>query len=316
MDRYIDFSNCQKDFGRFYGGANGNKICVWYENERYMLKFNTQINDTPTNGIFCEYLGSHIFNSVGIPAQETVLGEYKGIPVVGCKDFVKDGEKLIDFASLKNSVLQSSHNGYGKELSDVLLSIRQQEVFPPAQLESHFWDQYIVDSFLGNFDRHNGNWGFIVDAKNKLRFAPVFDCGSCLYPRQTEETMKKVLASEEEINNRIYVFPNATFKAGKNKISYFDHISSLEDTGANEALKRIVPRIKMNGIRNIIENTPKLTDIEKEFYFTMLKERKTKILDYSLCKLREKEKQLGKQKPPASLKPVQKTNTKEDSYER
>lgn len=31
----------------------------------------------------------------------------------------------------------------------------------------------IVDSFVGNFDRHNGNWGFLVDNKtNQVLIAP------------------------------------------------------------------------------------------------------------------------------------------------
>lgn len=27
----------------------------------------------------------------------------------------------------------------------------------------YFWDMFVVDALLGNFDRHNGNWGFLYD---------------------------------------------------------------------------------------------------------------------------------------------------------
>ena len=58
---------------------------------------------------------------------------------------------------------------------------------------------FIVDAFLGNFDRHNGNWGILVDeCKKTAEIAPVYDCGSCLYPHHlvkyiaTSDGVKKV----------------------------------------------------------------------------------------------------------------------------
>ncbi len=35
----IDFTQCDVEPLRVYDGANGKKICVIYNNERYMLKF-------------------------------------------------------------------------------------------------------------------------------------------------------------------------------------------------------------------------------------------------------------------------------------
>ena len=37
--RMIDFTNCEKNNFKYYGGKNGGKICVIYNNENYMLKF-------------------------------------------------------------------------------------------------------------------------------------------------------------------------------------------------------------------------------------------------------------------------------------
>ena len=64
-----------------YAGANGGKLAVIYNNEQYMLKFpgyaklNTEMNYS--NGCVSEYLGSHIFNMLGVKAQETLLGIYR-----------------------------------------------------------------------------------------------------------------------------------------------------------------------------------------------------------------------------------------------
>ena len=78
---------------------------------------------------------------------------------------------------------------------------------------------FIGDSLLGNFDRHNGNWGFLVNEKKGLiKLAPVYDCGSCLYPQLDEKKMAYVLSNPEEINERIYVFPNSALKENDKKI--------------------------------------------------------------------------------------------------
>ena len=55
----------------------------------------------------------------------------------------------------------------------------------------------------------------------------------------------------------------------------------------NEALKRVCSRIDLDAIHNFLEGVPELLPIQREFYLTMLTERKEKILDYSLELLME-----------------------------
>lgn len=50
-----------------------------------------------------------------------------------------------------------------------------------------------------------------------------------------------------------------------------------------------LPRIDMRQIHELIDNTPYITDLQKQFYKTMLSERKVKILDKSLQLLKNKE---------------------------
>ena len=57
----------------------------------------------------------------------------------------------------------------------------------------------------------------------------------------------------------------------------------------NEALKRVCSRIDLDAIHNFLEGVPELLPIQREFYLTMLTERKEKILDYSLELLMEQE---------------------------
>jgi len=293
----IDFTNLPKK-NKTYTGANGSKISVIYNSEQYMLKFPVLPSRNKakgyTNGCASEYIGCHIFESIGILVQQTLLGTYsrngKEKVVVACKDFTTPGIVLQDFASLKNTIIDSEHNGYGTELSDILSAMEEQSAINPAELKEWFWDMFIVDAFIGNWDRHNGNWGFLYNTQtDKMSIAPVYDCGSCLYPQADDDVMQRSLFDQNEMNFRIFSIPLSGIKIDNEKIKYFDFISSLQNKDCNKALKRIMQKIDMSKINAIIEETPYITDLQKTFYKTMLKERKEKILDYSIAQLRKRE---------------------------
>lgn len=294
----IDFTNAvQKN--KTYAGANGGKISVLYNGEQYMLKFPPfpTINKemSYTNSCISEYIGCKVFESVGIPVQETVIGTYtskgKEKVVVACKDFTSQGITLQDFASLKNRIIDSERNGYGTELADILSTIDEQTAMDSETLKTRFWDMFIVDALIGNWDRHNGNWGFLYNnATDEVTLAPVFDCGSSLYPQADEDLMKKILSDKNELNHRIFDIPLSAVTYNGKKINYFNFLSEGKFPDYNKALKRIASRIDMKKIYEIIDNTPTITELQKEFYKTMLTARKERIIDFSLNKLKEKSK--------------------------
>ena len=289
----IDFTNAvQKN--KTYAGANGGKISVLYNGEQYMLKFPPfpTINKemSYTNSCISEYIGCKVFESVGIPVQETVIGTYtskgKEKVVVACKDFTSQGITLQDFASLKNRIIDSERNGYGTELADILSTIDEQTAMDSETLKTRFWDMFIVDALIGNWDRHNGNWGFLYNnATDEVTLAPVFDCGSSLYPQADEDLMKKILSDKNELNHRIFDIPLSAVTYNGKKINYFKFLSEGKFPDCNKALKRIASRIDMKKIYEIIDNTPTITERQKEFYKTMLTSRKERIIDFSLNKL-------------------------------
>lgn len=293
----IDFTDLPRR-KKTYTGANGSKIAVMYNDELYMLKFPVPPSRNKemsyTNGCVSEYLGSHIFEIIGIPVQETLLGTFmkngREKVVVACRDFTTDDTVLQDFASLKNTIIDSEHNGYGTELSDILTAIEEQQSIDPAELKKHFWNIFIVDALIGNWDRHNGNWGFLYNRRtDEITLAPIYDCGSCLYPQADETIMEATLNDPAERDLRIFQIPLSGIKIDGKKINYFDFISSLQNKDCNAALKRIVPKINMQKIYTLIDETPFISELQKKFYKTMLAERKEKILDKSLQLLRRRE---------------------------
>jgi len=121
----IDFTSCAVNKFKAYGGANGNKINIRYDEKSYMLKFPPLPSRNKamsyTNACISEYLACHIFESLGFNTQETLLGTFtdnrgKKKNVVACGDFTEGGKKLIEFAHLKNTCINSEQRGYGTEL--------------------------------------------------------------------------------------------------------------------------------------------------------------------------------------------------------
>ncbi len=291
----IDFSNEKLNVFRYYDGANGSKIGIVHNGKNYMLKFNYAKGMVYRNNYISEHIGCEIFKELGINSQNTILGTYqttgKMRNVVACEDFIGKDEKLVQFAMLKNSIVDSSENGYGTELSEILETIQEQQLIPEDKLKEYFWDMFIVDALIGNFDRHNGNWGFIInEAKHTVKLSPVYDCGSAFYPQMPEDDMLKILSDESEVDNRIYVFPTSAIKNNGTKINYFDFISSLENEDCNKSLIKMAKRMNMAKLCGIIERIKELSNIQKKFYKHMLKMRKEKIIDFSIGKLGIEEK--------------------------
>ena len=283
----IDFSSCPVINTKLYGGSNGKKIGIIFNNEKYLLKFSSKNNGKYSNSVISEYIACHIFSLLGFSTQETILGKYendKEYLVVACKDFTEPNKIFYDFASLKNSIINSSKLGFGTELDEVLDVILEQNLYDKVKLKEFFWQMFIVDSFVGNFDRHNGNWGFLVDNKtNQVLIAPI--CASCLYPKIDDENNKNILDNEKELEKRVFTFPNSALKKTF-KLSPYFYINSFENVDCNRALFEIFPRIDMKKVDEIIDNTPYISDVRRNFYKAILSKRYEMILKpaYKLLK--------------------------------
>ena len=282
----VDFTSCPRVPGRAYNGANGKKIAVSFEDAVWILKFPPSAADKPnelsySNSCVSEHLGSTVFRMLGVPAQETRLGTHvngRTKAVCSCLDFTIPGKRFYDFCSIKNTVIDSETGGHGTELSDVLTTIDLQQFVDPVLVRRRFWDMFVVDALLGNFDRHNGNWGFLVDERTSLaELAPVFDCGSCLLPQADESIMRKMLSDEDELNARIYTFPGSMLKVGGRKINYRDFIAAHADPGLDEALERLLPRIGALDFGRLVDETPYLADLQRRFLKTYFEARRERI---------------------------------------
>lgn len=279
----IDFTNCEKNKFKAYGGRNGNKFAIKYNGEDYMLKFpsKNELDTSYTNGVYSEYLACKIIKSMGLNVQDVILGKYfingEYKVCVACKDFTDNDTVLKEFSFFKNKEFGTS--GYSTDLDEVLQAIRNQDIYDRDKLNTYFWDLFVVDAFLGNFDRHNGNWGFLINNREQTaNIAPIYDCGSCLYPGLTDDLVKKVIHSPSEIDKRVIVFPNSALKANDKKINYYNLIKSRKYADLNKAVLRIYPKINLDKIFRIIDSVESLDIDRKLFYKGILFARYEMIL--------------------------------------
>lgn len=282
------FDNCPSS-NRHYAGSE-RKRAIIFRGSPYMLKFKKDTQFGLCNNHLSEYLGSHIYGLLGFEVQHTLLGTYMGEQVVACRDFVGEGYLFVPFNDVGESSIEEDKSKYQYSYDDIVEMLQKNKKLTKVEeTVDAFFEMYVVDALIGNFDRHGGNWGFLK-RDDRYTLAPIFDNGSCLFPRMIdEEMMKKVISDEEEIKDRVYRFPTSQIHLEGRKSSYFEVISSLHYEGINEALRKIVPLVDFNSIGNLIEETPFLSDVHKDFYRHMLKERYERILLYSYYLLEERD---------------------------
>lgn len=300
----IDFTNCEIDITSKYEGSD-QKRGIIYQGKRYMLKFSDRIpedkrnnlNSSYSNSVYSEYISCEIIKSMGYDVQNTLLGtitsisstgEEKITPVVACENFLNDNEELIEFKKIQNA-LQFEKPGKIPKIEEIYELLNKDNEYINGSLKSialeRYWDTFIIDSLLGNFDRHGNNWGYIINKDTKeIRLAPIYDCGSCLYPQIADNAINDILNNKEEIKTRILKFPNAALESDGQKINYFEYINSLKNDDCTKALLRVFPEIDFKKIEKIIDNTEEISPIRKIFYKTMMQARLELILEPSYKK--------------------------------
>ena len=207
----IDFTEATEELNNYKGSEK--KKTLIYNNKRYLVKFPDPIreknkNISYINNAFSEYIGSNVFKISGFKVQNTILGTYvyngKEKIVCACEDFTDGNHILYEFENLALSV--NPDKKIEEELSDIMGVIEEIEnltklnIIVQDNIKEKFWDMFIIDSLIGNTDRHNGNWGFLVNTRSsKAEFSPIYDCSSCLNSKLADEEIDEF--NDVEIKN-------------------------------------------------------------------------------------------------------------------
>lgn len=278
----IDFTNAIEEFNNYKGSEK--KKTLIYNNKRYLVKFPDPVreknkNISYINNAFSEYIGSNIFKIVGFKTQNTLLGIYKYNGkekiVCACEDFTNNENVLYEFENIALST--NPDKKIETELKDIMEVIEQNKMIHTEDTKKAFWDMFIIDSIIGNTDRHNGNWGFLLNRKTgKVVFSPIYDCGSCLNPMLEDKEIEK--NNEVELKN-LAINCYSCLKENGKKINYMTYIKQAKNEECNNAIKRVFNNIDIEKIKEFIDNIKCMSDIRKHFYKNIIEQRYEIIKD-------------------------------------
>ena len=272
----IDFSNATEEFNNYKGSEK--KKTLIYNGKKYLVKFPDPIreknkNISYINNAFSEYIGSNIFKMIGFETQNTILGKYnyngKEKIVCACEDFTSDDSELFEFEGLALST--NPDKKIDTELSDIIDVIEECKMINSSDTKLKFWKMFVVDALIGNTDRHNGNWGFLVNKKTKqVTFAPIYDCGSCLNPMIEDKEIERL--NDTELKNLAINCYSCLKEDGK-KINYMVYIRSMKNDNCNDAVKEIFLQININQIKEFIDEISYISEERKAFYLNIIEQR-------------------------------------------
>ena len=272
----IDFTNAIEEFNNYKGSEK--KKTLIYNNKKYLVKFPDPIreknkNISYINNAFSEYIGSNVFKMVGLKTQNTILGKYeyngKEKIVCACEDFTDNENVLYEFENLALST--NPDKKIETELNDIMEVIEENRMIDTQSTKQKFWDMFFIDSIIGNTDRHNGNWGFLLNRNTgKAEFSPIYDCGSCLNPMLEDKEIEQI--SETELKN-LAINCYSCLKENGKKINYMTYIKQMENEECNNVIKRLFANINIEEIKKFIDNIECMSDIRKEFYKKIIEQR-------------------------------------------
>lgn len=243
-----------------------------------------------------EYIGSHIYQMIGIPAHETLLAKYKGRIGVLCKDFLVNSSSdliLYEFAAVaKDYFIKEgiSSPGLSREkvsLSQISQVLGQADLLEEIRIEAHnrFWQMFVIDSFIENYDRHIGNWGYIFNKNTEsISLAPVYDCAASFNPQHSDEDLTDLLElSPETMLYRLdFGYQSSAIRNSNPNVKMsLEHILfDIKEPGCMKAVHEIVPKIKetMPSLLEMIDSVETLSDKRKEYIKTTLRYRLDNIL--------------------------------------
>jgi hypothetical protein len=250
--------------------------------QRYLLKMSDPTREKNAsisyiNNAFSEYIGCHIAKMLGLDVQETILGEYtynserSGAitrPACLCKDVRNEDERMIQSDTISLSNYDSKDDLTFASVNELLHQIKGIDY---EALEVFYYNMFVLDAFIGNTDRHNGNWA-ILEGKTSTRISPIYDCGSSLLPMIGDNEISSLNTSS------VYLSICSTITDNGSRINYTHYLASVGNEQVDAGMKRIFPKINLVQINKFIDSIDMLSAERKELYKDFLLTRYQKIL--------------------------------------
>jgi hypothetical protein len=276
-----------------YRGSEQKETVYLDDGKKYMIKKPDPTREllkrdkiSYINNTYSEYIGCHIAQMLGFQTQDTILGKYdtktrngenKTKIVCLCADVRQPGETMHEFDTVSLSTDVNKDTITFDVVEDIIQHIHDMLDLSNQQTDAirdFYYDLFVFDAFVGNTDRHNGNIALLTNADDTFsRISPVYDCGSSLLPLIDDDTIKK-----GNMNNLALTITSVIHEKDGERIQYKNYLETVSNPNVDAAVKRILPRINMNKIKDFIRRTECLSEERKEFYCNVLQIRYERIL--------------------------------------
>lgn len=283
-----NLENCPlSDKNGAYGGQAGLKEGIIFDNKYWLVKYPkstksmARVEDSYTTSPLSEYIGSHIYQILGINTHNTILGIRNKRIVVACEDFCINGYELREFRTIRNiynktlesklideNVSDSDNNSV--DLKEVLIQMDNNPILINIQnFREYFFDMVIIDGLINNNDRNKGNFGLLFK-NGEYKLAPVFDNGASFYSKTSDERLK-IRLNDNNALEQSFLYTQTVYILDDKELKFRD-ILNLDNEDIKRAIIRLTPIIiqKMKDIKEFIESIPE----EFEEYKIISKERK------------------------------------------
>ena len=300
----INFNeHIEKELRNEYGGSEKKRTVIMDDGKKYLLKFPDPTREVGKrdklsyiNNALSEYIGCKIAKSMRLPVQEVILGTYdingKTKIACACQDLRGEGEKLYEIEKLELGSVDDNNSITFEALEKIFGKI---DGIDQDSIRKYYYDMFILDTLIGNKDRHNGNWGIIEDAYGNVRMAPIFDCGSGLYPLAPDE----YLPDAKNAANGTY---SAIVDEHDNRIAFHKAFDDISNQGMMDALKRKLYDINLREIERILDNIPEISDVRRNFYLDFIESNYYETLIPAMNRITELEFQPDQENMPSDDK--------------
>ena len=270
-----DLRDCPPS-GRLYGGRAGRKEGILVNGEPWIAKYPRSTRDLKGRGLpsytsspLSEYLGSHIYKLLGIPAHETRLGYRDGKIVCACRDFTYPDLVLYEFSKVKTTMDDDASGGFHDSpsdgastfLTDVLSTIETSPLLQAIPgVRERFWDMFVVDALIKNPDRNNGNWGLLWDRRG-YRLAPVYDNGSSLFSKRSDSLFERRAGNpqaeeEDAFGTNVSAYLTLNARGETRHIHPFSYMEETVNADLSSAVSRVAARVDLVDIEKLFDGVP------------------------------------------------------------
>lgn len=303
MTEIVNLNNCRLSRKNgMYGGAAGNKDGIIYNDENWLIKYPKNIKGLERTGEasystapLSEYIGSHIYEILGYDVHATFLGERHGKIVVACKDFATEDD-LIEIRTIKNYAnselaelleqkFSASDSEHVVDIEELLLHLSNNPILNRVPgITERFWEQAVIDIFINNNDRNNGNWGILRNREGVDRLAPVFDNGGSFQTKISEEKIGKILSDLENARKNASNTQTAYGVQGHilSAARFMDLYKCNEDL--QKAVMKVVPNIRLQlpVIHEFIDRIPEVYYGEENKRYLICSANRKKLFSMQL----------------------------------